>query len=123
MCLNLNVFAEITVKLNFPKKSTAKMTAPKSLEKPQVICGNLIIDINPYPGAIEEDRYLVQYFLGDQLFYQTTGYNEENPDTLSFRYILDTNKFENGSYKLTVNFWDKNGPSAIGIREIVIKNE
>ena len=119
-----NLFAEgITLELNFPQKSTAKITAPKPLLKPQEVSGSLILDIVPYPAAIEKERYLVEYFLDGQLIYQTTGFNESSPDKLSFTYLLDSAKFENGKHKIIINFWDKKGPSAIGIREVVIKNE
>jgi len=124
-CLNLNVFAagSMTIQLLFPKKGYAKATPPKALLEPKEVSGNLIIDISPYPDKIEEGRYLVEYFLDDQLLYQTTGFSEDNPDVFSFSYILDTTRFENGSHKIIVNFWDEFGPSAIGIRQIIINNE
>jgi hypothetical protein len=122
---NLSVFATdtLTIQLLFPKKSYAKATPPKALLEPKEVSGNLIIDISPYPDKIEEGRYLVEYFLDDQLLYQTTGFNEDNPDILSFSYILDTTRFEDGPHKIIINFWDEAGPSAIGIRQIIINNE
>ena len=125
---SLSVLAEdvpqnqLTIKLLFPKKSTSLMTAPRPELKPQEVCGLVVIDITPVPSKIEEDRYLVEYFLDEQLIYQTTGFNEENPTQVSFSYTLDTTKYENGLHKLIVNFWDKSGPSAIGIREVIIDN-
>ena len=119
-----NTFAQdLTLELNFPSENIAKATAPRPLTKPIAVSGNATIDITPYPDTIEKDRYLVEYFLDDQLFFQTSGFDESNPDKLSFRCLLDTAKFENGRYKLIVNFWDKSGASAIGIQEIEIRNE
>lgn len=74
------------------------------------------------PSKIEKDRYSVEYFLDEQLIYQTSGFDEKNSTQDSFGFIFDTTRYENGLHKLIVNFWDKSGPSAIGIREIIINN-
>ena len=124
VAFSLNIFAaDLTVELNYPIRSTAKVTGQKPTVKSQEVSGNLIIDISPYPAVAEKDRYLVEYFLGDQLIFSTTGFNESNPNKLSFGYILDTAKYENGEYNLIVNFWDEKGPSAIGINKIIINNK
>lgn len=127
LCLGLlwwgNVLAsEVKIELNSPNKSMAKAITPRPILEPIEVSGNLIIDITPYPNTVEEERYLAEYFLDGQLIYQTTGYNSNNPEELTFHYLLDTTRFLDGQYKIIVNFWDKDGPSAIGIREIVIKN-
>ena len=113
---------EMTIELLFPKKSTAVMTAPKPKLEPREVCDFVLINISPIPSEIEKDRYLVEYFLNEQLIYQTTGFNEEDPTKVSFSYTLDTTIYEDGIHKLIVNFWDESGPSAIGIREIIINN-
>lgn len=119
-----NVYcAELTVELTFPRKSNAKAAAPKAILKPMEVSGDLTLDVTPYPAQAEQDRYAVQYYLNEQLLYETSGFDENNPQTLSFRYVFDTTRFNNGTYKLIVNFYDKSGAvSAIGSRNIIIKN-
>jgi hypothetical protein len=128
MCLGILLYvdgfaAELTLELNFAKPATEKIIAPKPIAKAQEVSGNVIIDITPYPSVVEKDRYLVEYFLDDQLIFRTTGFDENSPDKLSFKYLFDTDKYQNGEYKLIVNFWDESGPSAIGIKVIAINNE
>ncbi len=98
------------------------MAIPRPRIEPENVSGLVSIDISPIPSKIEKDRYLVEYFLDEQLIYQTTGFNEQKPAQVSFTYTLDTTRYENGPHKLIINFWDKSGPSAIGIREININN-
>lgn len=124
----ITIFADessshLTINLIFPKKSTSAMTAPRPRVEPEKVSGLVFIDINPAPAKIEKDRYLVEYFLDEKLIYQTTGFDEQNPAQASFAYILDTTKYKNGFHKLIINFWDKPGSSAIGIREIIIYND
>ena len=123
LMLNLSASDRLIVELNFPKPGYPKAAKPKALLAPVEVSGNLIIDITPYPANAEQDRYLVEYFLDDQLISQSSGVKENNPQRLSFTYILDTTKFANGPHKIIINLWDKSGPSAIGIRKIIINNE
>jgi hypothetical protein len=112
----------LVIKLIYPTPSGAAMKAPGQIQKPQEISGRVPIDIQPKPQKAEKDRYLVEYFLDDQLIYETTGFDGESPSTAGFGYILDTTKYENGRHKLVINFWDKEAQSAIGSREVVINN-
>lgn len=112
----------LTIELIFPKQSSAPMTAPKPKLEPQKVSSRVVLDITPAPSKIEKDRYSVEYFLDEQLIYQTSGFDEKNYTQDSFSFIFDTTGYENGLHKLIVNFWDKSGPSAIGIREIIINN-
>ncbi|MDD4909482.1 MAG: hypothetical protein PHR44_02190 [Candidatus Omnitrophica bacterium] len=109
---------QLILELNFPKESTAKMEAPRPKAEALSISGEILVNISPVPEKIEQDRYLVEYFLDEQLIYRTTGF-----DRRTFACILDTAQYENGTHKLIINFWDKSGPSAIGIRELIINNE
>ena len=118
---SVNVFAaELTIELNFPKIGRTKAAAPKPILKPQKVSGNILLDINPYPETQEENRYLVEYFIEGQLIYETKGFDD--PEIFSFKYNFDTKNFENGTYKLFVNFWDEKGTPGIGIIKIKIKN-
>lgn len=122
--ISLNVFAaEVVVQLKFPEPSNQKAHVPLAIPVPQEVSGNLIVDIASYPEHIVKGRYSVEYFLDGQLFYTTDGWQEDNQEQLSFKYVLDSSKFTDGQHKLVINFWDKEGPSAIGIREILINNE
>lgn len=113
----------LMVQLIYPATSGAAMKAPGPIPKPQEVSGQVLIDIAPKPLKSERDRYLVEYYLDDQLIYESTGFDGETESAGAFSYILDTGKYGNGSHKLVVNFWDKQGQSAIGARELVINNE
>ncbi|MFA5144008.1 MAG: hypothetical protein WC522_07595 [Candidatus Omnitrophota bacterium] len=106
----------VNVKLVFPAAANTAMRAPAPIAEPQEIAGQVFVDFVPHPEGVEKDRYLVEYFLDDQLIYKTTASG-------TFKYTLDTAKYENGRHKLIVNFWDDSGPSAIGVREVVINNK
>ena len=111
----------LLISLISPGASDQPMKAPRSIPKPIEISGQIFLDISPAPSSIRKDRYLVEYFLNDNLIYKTTGFDDA-AGSVGFGYIFDTTKYENGRYKLMVNFWDGKGPSAIGAREIFIDN-
>jgi len=113
----------LTISLDFPKRGPTKaFSAPKPIEKPLRISGSLTLDMSPYPVQAEDGRYTVQYFLDDQLLNETNGFIPGSTPGLSFVYVLDTTKYENGRHKLAVNFWDNKGASAIGIKPVIIDN-
>jgi len=114
--------SDLSIELVWPRKSTAPALTPKPVKDPAKLSGQVTLDISPYPQTVAADRYQVEYFIDDQPVYSTTGISPEQPDALSFKYDLDTRAFENGRHKLIVNFWDSQGQSAIGIREIDIDN-
>ncbi len=114
---------DVTIALRSPKKSNAKLTAVNALNTAQVICDTVVMDITPYPAAVDSSRYTVEYFLDNKLLYSTNGVVDNNTETLSFRYAFDTTKFENGNYHLYVNFNDTQGAFAIGGQKIVINNQ
>jgi len=115
--------SSLVISLNFPENSGIAMKAPKAIPKPEEISKCVFLDISPAPSNIKKDRYLAEYFLGDNLIYKTTGFDSISGKVTGFGFMFDTAKFENGRYKLIVNFWDENGPSAIGSREVIINNE
>jgi len=113
---------KLLVNLIFPSTGGQAMKAPGAIPKPVEISGQIFLDINPAPSNIRKDRYLVEYFLDDNLIYKTTGFDNAVGSSVGFGYIFDTTKYENGRYKIMVNFWDGKGPSAIGAREVFINN-
>ena len=114
--------ADLTIDLSFVQSGVPKrFTPPKPKAVAVTVKGNVTLDIAPYP-VTEKGRYRVEYFLNDQKLCETTGSGDTAPDTLSFKYLFDTTRYPNGDYKLIVNFWDKKGNQAIGIKDIVIKN-
>jgi len=118
---SIGVYANnLVVQLHFPEKSNKRVAAVMPIVKPQEISGTLVLDIVPYPADYVKGRYSVEYFLDDQLLYKTDGGSDNG--AASFKYSLDTTKFANGAHKLIVNFWDTNGPAAIGINDVIITN-
>ena len=113
---------KLLINLSFPGASGQAMKAPRSIPKPIEISGQISLDISPVHSNIRKGRYLVEYFLNDKLIYKTTGFDDA-AGSIGFGYVFDTTKYENGRYKLMVNFWDGKGPSAIGAREVFINNK
>ncbi|MBU4477833.1 MAG: hypothetical protein KKH34_01895 [Candidatus Omnitrophica bacterium] len=113
---------EIVVDLQFPKKSTDQIKTLEPVIAEETVSGTIVLDISPYPAEAARDRYLVEYYHDAKLIYSTDGYDESNPQSISFKYSFDTTKFSNGKYKLYVNFWDKRGAPAVGGKKIVINN-
>ena len=117
----INIFADnLVVELKFPQASNQRVLPPKPIVPAIEISSSIDLDISPYPAVIEKGRYLVEYFLDDVLIYSSDGFIENAP--LSFKCTLDTTKFIDGEHKIIVNYWDKQAPGAIGIRNVVIKN-
>jgi len=112
----------VIIDLLFPDTGGRAMKAPRPISKPMEISGQVFVDISQAPSKTEKDRYLVEYFLDDSLIYQTTG-SDKQIGAVAFGYIFDTTKYENGRYKIIVNFWDESGPSAIGVMEVMINNK
>jgi hypothetical protein len=111
--------ADIVITLNFPHKSTQKMGTMKALPQEEPVSGTITLDISPYPHCV----CLVKYYLAGELVYSTNGRNEGSPDALSFAYALDTTLYDNGEYRLYVNYFDSEGKEAVGSKKIVIINK
>ena len=113
----------ITISLNFPKKSSTKFGGIKAIPAPIEVSGIVTLSVWPYPGAEETDQCLVEYFLEKELLYKTTGLDKAGSGILDFKFEFDSTQFPNGDYRLYVNYWDKEGNSAIGSHKIVINNK
>jgi hypothetical protein len=101
-----------------------KQTAKKTYE----VNGTVGININKTPVIldIQSGRYKVEYYINDELIYETTG--KDRNENITFGFNLDTTIYENGIYKLTVNYYDygdgnSKPESAIEIEEMTINNE
>ncbi len=114
----------IDIYLVAPHKYNAPMRRLPIVSAPKEVSGVVIfrVDRQATQEEVENNKYLVEYFLDDQLIYKTNGENEVKPKSPSFDLNLDTTQYSDGQHKLTVNFWDKTGPSAIGMENLFIKN-
>lgn len=115
---------KINVKLISPDLPNTKLSKVKADTNPVVISGIVPVEIDKAVKNkdVENQRYLVEYFIDGNLAYTTDGSDEEHPKNNAFTWMLDTTKYKNGKHKLVVNFWDKEGESSIGIVYVVIKN-
>lgn len=112
----------IQIPLAYPQKSNAPKTKIKRTEKPARLKGKVIIEVaDIIPSQLKNLHFYVEYFLDNQLIYSTQ--KQQGKKAKSLRFILDTRLYPNGEHTLVVNLWDKDGPSAIGIRKIIIQNE
>ena len=106
----------LVIDLVSPQKGNAPQRVLKVSSKPVLVSGTIpvIIPKDPAPEDVEEDRYVVEYFIDGALVYKTGG-----PD---FNWTLDTTQYKNGKHKIIVNYWDNEGPSLIGIKYFIIEN-
>lgn len=118
------IAGKIKIPLSFPQKYNTRMKSTPVLKKPVKISGKMLLGISMQPMVddVESDKYLVEYFLDDELIFSTNGENSGQPDSPTFDFVLDSAKYKNGSHKLVVNFWNKDGPSAIGMQKVIIEN-
>ena len=114
----------ITVYLLYPQKSNAPKRAPQRIEKPAVLKGDVPVDIAGIEAKqLKSQGVYVEYFLDNDLVYSTEGKDGKKAKIRrSHGFVLDTTRYPDGAHTLVVNLWDKNGPSAIGMRKITIKN-
>ncbi len=113
----------IQVSLVYPQQSNAPKREASRIEKPATIKDSILIEItNVKPQQLNNADVYIEYYLDDQLIYTTENMGQDKTKTGSFSFTLDTMLYPDGTHTLVINLWDKNGPSAIGIKQIIIKN-
>jgi len=106
----------LLITLLYPQTANAPKKEVKKKEKPVLVKGDISIDITGIrPGQLNNTDVFAEYYLDNTLVYSS----ENNKP---FTFILDSKLYPDGEHTLTVNLWDKEGASAIGIREIIIHN-
>jgi len=108
----------LEIRLIYPQKSNAPKRELKRIEKPVIVKGRVPLNVAGIKssGPKKKDNLYIEYFLDNELVYSS-----QNKGPLQF--ILDTRLYADGRHTLVVNLWDKDGPSAIGIKEIIIQNQ
>lgn len=114
----------LLIPLAYPQKSNAPKREAKRIEKPVLLNDKVFVNIAEIkPGQSKNPDLYVEYFLDSELIYSTQGKKESNPKKRPLGFTLDTQLYSDGRHILVVNLWDKDGPSAIGIKEIIIQNK
>ena len=73
-----SVFAQdLLIKLKFPRKSTQKINSLSPIKSIQEVSGVLLLDVSPYPEALQKDRYFVEYFLNKEFLFSTNGIKDD----------------------------------------------
>lgn len=113
----------IQIALIYPQKSNAPKREIKKINKPAVVRGEISIGIAGItPAQLKNPDIYVEYFLDGELIYSNENKAKNKTKPVSFGFVLDSRLYPDGEHNLVVNFWDKDGPSAIGIRKIIIQN-
>lgn len=114
----------VSVQLMEPQQPNAPKRKDPGAVKSITISGPVTIEIGRVPTASEvvKKRYLVEYFLDEVLIYQTNGSVDPATGKPTLGCQWNTTAYPPGKHKLVVNFWDDDGPSAIGIQHVIIKN-
>lgn len=113
----------VQISLVYPQQFNKPKRQAGKTEKPPALKGKVFIDvIGINPEQAKSPNSYVEYFLDDELIYSTQNRKESLPDAGSLGFILNTRLYPDGEHKIVVNLWDKDGPSAIGIRKIIIQN-
>lgn len=127
ICMNSLEAAQntaVSISVIYPQNTNAPKRTLNKKEKPAVLKGDVIINVTGINSEqLKSPDLYVEYFLDDELIYSTQDEKQDKIKKTSLGFILDTTKYENGNHRLVVNLWDAKGPSAIGIREIIIQNE
>jgi len=111
-----------TVKITvvYPQASNAPKRAVKRTEKAAVLRGKVLVSVSGVgQKELKDPNLFVQYFLDNKLVYST---QEQKGGKGPLGFTLDTSLYNDGQHTLTANVWDKEGPSIIGMRKIIIKN-
>lgn len=109
----------IYIALIYPQAPNAPKRESLKKEPPLLLAQKTRIDVSGInPEQLSHPDLYLEYFLDDQLIYST---KEAKTKVLGF--IFDPCLYPEGAHTLIVNLWDKDGPSAIGIREIMLKNQ
>jgi hypothetical protein len=112
----------IIVPLMYPRQFNAPKQRSRVKTKGFEISGEVAISIDRAPSLrdIEQERYLVEYFIDNTLSFKTKGYLDPLTGEPSFTWRFNTSQYKRGKHKIIVNFWDNKGPSAIGVEHIII---
>lgn len=127
ICMNSLEAAQntaVSISVIYPQNTNVPKRTLNKKEKPADLKGDVIINVTGINSEqLKSPDLYVEYFLDDELIYSTQDERQDKIKKTSLGFILDTTKYENGNHRLVVNLWDAKGPSAIGIREIIIQNE
>lgn len=127
ICMNSLEAAQntaVSISVIYPQNTNVPKRTLNKKEKPADLKGDVIINVTGINSEqLKSPDLYVEYFLDDELIYSTQDEKQDKIKKTSLGFILDTTKYENGNHRLVVNLWDAKGPSAIGIREIIIQNE
>lgn len=116
-CLVAEADAVINIPLVYPQNSNAPKREPIKNEQ-HALKNEVLVDVTGInPAQLKNPNMYIEYFLDYELIYSTQNKKQGN---LGFR--LDTTKYTDGPHTLTVNLWDRDGSSAIGITNIIIQN-
>ena len=101
--------------LVYPQETNARKRELPKKQGPLVVTGDIVIALAGIgPQQLQHKDIYVEYFLDEELIYKTNKIE---------KFILKTLSYPDGKHDLVVNFWDKQGQSAIGIKSIIIKNK
>jgi len=115
----------VSIKLLYPKRGITSIMSDRVSTRPEEAGGVIILTVDSKPTIedVQNNRFLIEYYLDGELLYESNGENLNNPQSPSFDCQLDTTRYVNGKHQITVNLWDDDVPSAIiGIKNIIINN-
>ena len=106
----------VLIPLAYPQKSNAPKQQHKAV-KAEIVSGKMAVSVSGMLASQSNSPALyVEYFLDDQAVYSSK-------ESKALLFELDTAGFADGEHTLTANLWDENGPSAIGMKKISIRNQ
>lgn len=116
-----SAFADsVSIDLIYPQKFNAPKRQAKKIEEPAVLSKETLVKASGLkPEQVRKKGVYIEYFLDDQLIFST----RDSKQIGSYGFILNTPAYPDGKHTLIANIWDETGPSAIGIRQIIIANK
>lgn len=113
----------LEVNLVYPQQSNAVKREAKKIDKPAVLEGQVAVNVAGLdPEQLKHAGAYAEYFMDDRLIYSSVTKKPDASGRILLGCTLYTAEYPDGEHTLLVNFWDKEGPSAIGARKIIIQN-
>ncbi|GEM_PF-5990313 len=122
-CGNAAETDTVLLQLVYPQPRHAPKRARTRLEPPVTVKGEVYVDVEGLkPEQRSNPDIYIEYFLDTTSIYLFSG--QEGGQERPTGFVFDTSVFCDGKHQLTANVTDKDKKEepAIGIREIIIKN-
>lgn len=113
----------VQVRLVYPQKANAPKRELPRKEEPAIVSGEVEVEVAGIKQENSDSQAMVlEYFVDDEPIFSAKDDGTSGPKEDQTKFILNSALYPNGNHRIVVNLTDGDG-SAIGMRDIIIKNE